>query len=238
MQIKLMTFNIQHCNNYKTGEIDFSLFVGALSAFGADIVGLNEVRGKGASEDYADQTAILAEGAGYPYHYFAKAIDFGGVNPYGNAILSRYPIISADTIPIPDPIPHGYNGYYETRCAARAVVDVGDGEGLTVLAAHFGLNPDERENARDTILANLEPKRCVAMGDFNSTPDDPIIAPIFRQMTDAATAFDGEKLSFPSDKPEMKIDYVFVTPDIKVVEADVPAAVISDHRPHTATLEL
>jgi endonuclease/exonuclease/phosphatase family metal-dependent hydrolase len=34
----------------------------------------------------------------------------------------------------------------------------------------------------------------------------------------------------------MKIDYVFVTPDLKVVAADIPAIVASDHRPHTAEL--
>ena len=65
-----------------------------------------------------------------------------------------------------------------------------------------------------------------------------LLAPIFERMTDSASAFDGGKLSFPSDAPKEKIDYIFVSPDIKVVEADVPAAVISDHRPHTATVEL
>ena len=235
MKLKIMTFNIQHCLNYKTQQIDYSLFVGALSAFGADIVALNEVRGEGRADDYKDQTAILAEGAGYPYYYFAKAIDFGGVNPYGNAILSRYPIISAETVPIPDPAVHGYDGYYETRCIARAVIDVG--EPLTVLSVHFGLNPDERENARDSILSTVERERCVLMGDFNSLPDDPIIAPIFDRMTDASSVFEKPLLSFPSDLPTMKIDYIFVSNDIKISSSDVPAAVISDHRPHTATIE-
>ena len=237
MQLKLMSFNIQHCLNYVSRNVDYPFFSEKIAAFGADIVGLNEVRNAGRDLEYDPQAAILAEGAGYKYHYFAEAIKFGGVNPYGNAILSRFPIISADTIPIPDPDPHSYDGYYETRCVCRAVIDVG-GEPLTVMTAHFGLNPDERENARDTILANVESRRCVVMGDFNSHPDDEVIAPFFRQLTDTAAAFDGEKLSFPSDAPTEKLDYIFVTPDINVIEADIPAAVISDHRPHTATVEL
>lgn len=235
MQLKLMSFNIQHCLNYISREVDYPFFSEKIAEFGADIVVLNEVRDQGRDLEYDPQTKILADCAGYPYYYFAEAIKFGGVNPYGNAILSRFPIISADTLTIPDPVPRGYDGYYETRCVARAVIDVGTP--LTVLGVHFGLNPDEHENARDTILANISPERCVLMGDFNSHPDDPIIAPIFGRMTDAASAFDGEKLSFPSDVPKEKIDYIFVTPDIKVVEADIPAAVISDHRPHTATVE-
>ena len=237
MKLKIMTFNIQHCLNYKTQRIDYSLFVGALSAFGADIVALNEVRNKGAADEYDDQTAILAEGADYPYRYFAKATELGEGNPYGNAILSRYPIISAEAVPIPDPDPRGYDGYYETRCVGRAVIDVG-GVPLTVLSVHFGLNPDERENAVATILSLITPERCVLTGDFNSHPDDEIIAPIFARMTDAASVFEREKYSFPSDDPKEKIDFIFVSPDIKVAAADIPAAVISDHRPHTATVEL
>ena len=237
MQLKLMSFNIQHCLNYISRNVDYPFFAETIAASGADIVVLNEVRDAGRDLEYDPQAKILADGAGYKYYYFAEAIKFGGVNPYGNAILSKYPIISADTVPIPDPVPHGYDGYYETRCVARAVIDVG-GKELTVLGVHFGLNPDEHENARDTILASLAPERCVLMGDFNSHPDDPIIAPIFERMTDAATAFDGEKLSFPSDAPVEKIDYVFVSPDIKIVSADIPPVVASDHRPHTATVEL
>ena len=237
MKLKIMTFNIQHCLNYKSGNVEYPFFSGALSAFGADIVVLNEVRGAGRDTEYDPQTEILAKGAGYDYYYFAEAIKFGGVNPYGNAILSRFPIVSADTLTIPDPDPRGYDGYYETRCVARAVVDVG-GEKLTVLGVHFGLNPDEHENAVATILSAISPERCVLMGDFNSHPDDPIIAPLFERMTDAASVFGSPLMSFPSDGPTEKIDYVFVTPDIKVISADIPAAVISDHRPHTAEIEL
>ena len=56
-------------------------------------------------------------------------------------------------------------------------------------------------------------------------------------MKDTADAFSELLVSFPSDKPNRKIDYIFVTPDITVLEADIPAIVAADHRPHTATIE-
>jgi endonuclease/exonuclease/phosphatase family metal-dependent hydrolase len=36
----------------------------------------------------------------------------------------------------------------------------------------------------------------------------------------------------------VKIDYIFVSPDVRVVSADIPATVASDHRPHVATVEM
>ena len=102
MQISVMSFNIQHCLNYRTRQIDFDLFAQVIRQSGADIVGLNEVNGRGAGADYLPQAEILAERLGF-HAYFAQAIAFDGVNPYGNALLSRYSIETAQTILIPDP---------------------------------------------------------------------------------------------------------------------------------------
>ena len=76
------------------------------------------------------------------------------------------------------------------------------------------------------------------MGDFNVTPDDPVLSPIHSCMRDTAEIFDHEKLSFPSIEPKVKIDYIFLTPDLGVSSADIPCVVASDHFPHTATVEL
>ncbi len=235
MKLKIMTFNIQHCLNYIERFIDFPLFAKTIAESGADIVGLNEVRGKGGSQAYEAQAEILAEKAGYKYRYFAKAIDFNGVNPYGNAVLSKYPIIKAETVGIPDPTVKKYDGYYETRCLAKLTVNVG--EPLNVLATHFGLNRDEHENARDTILKNLSDKRCILMGDFNVQPDSDILDPIRAKMKDTADGR-GDMFSFPSDNPDRKIDYIFVSKDINVLTAGIPVLTVSDHRPHTADIEL
>lgn len=103
-EIRIATFNIQHCRNFLAGKIDYPFFSDAVRALDADVIGLNEVRGEGPAEGYDAQAEILAEATGYRY-YFAKAIDVGGKNPYGNAILSRLPIRSAKTVLIPDPPP-------------------------------------------------------------------------------------------------------------------------------------
>lgn len=236
MKVKVVSYNIQHCGVYKSDLIDFDAFAETIKGFEADIIGLNEVRGQGKREDYEAQAKILAEKLGMNY-YFAKAIEFDGENPYGNAILSKYPIVSAETIAIPDPEVRAYDGYYETRCVLKAIIDVGETE-ICVLVTHFGLNPDEAENAAATVMANIPEKKGILMGDFNVTPDSYVLKPIRGVLNDTADLFDEELLSWPSDIPERKIDYIFHTPDIKCLEGNIPAIETSDHRPHTATFDI
>ena len=230
--MKIMSFNTQHCQHFTEQRIDFAAMADAIRSVGADLVGLNEMRGAGEHPEYTDQVPRLAELTGLPYFYFAKALDITGKGPYGNAILSRYPLRSAVTVPIPDPSVRTYHGYYETRCLLKAELE----NGYRVLVTHFGLNPDEQKNAVDTVLCHLAPEKCILMGDFNVQPDNAVLEPIRARMRDAADLFATPLQSFPSDAPRVKIDYIFVTPDVDLTEADIPAIVASDHRPHTATL--
>ena len=237
MKLKVMSFNVQHCCNYVTKEIDYDVMVKAIRDCGADIVGLNEIYGAGEAEDFEPQAQILAEKLGYHY-YFAKTIEVfeDQSSPYGNALVSRYPLVSAETIMVPDPAePRTGTNWYETRCMLKAKIDVGGG--LTVCVMHFGLNPDEQINAVQTAVENTEDTACVLMGDFNVRPENPVLDPIRERMHDTADEFEGERLSFPSPAPVRKIDYLFTSKDIKVCSADIPAIVASDHRPYIAEIE-
>lgn len=230
--MKIMSFNTQHCLNYIEDKIDFNIIADVIKKADVDFAGLNEMRGKGADEEYQEQTLILSELTEMKEYYFAKAIDVDGENPYGNGFLSKIPIISAENIPIPLPKVRQYEGYYEQRCILKVKLQ----GGITVLVTHFGLNPDEQKNAVDAVISNLEEEKCVLMGDFNMQPDNELLIPIRARMKDAADLFERNLLSFPSDKPDRKIDYIFVSPDIEVLSADIPPIVASDHRPHIALI--
>ena len=99
-------------------------------------------------------------------------------------------------------------------------------------------NPDEQENAVGAVLRQIPEGPCVVMGDFNMEPDNPILEPLTRRLQDTAKAFSAPKCSFPSDRPTVKIDYIFVTGDVGVKSADIPPIISSDHRPHVAEIEL
>jgi endonuclease/exonuclease/phosphatase family metal-dependent hydrolase len=235
VEIKIMSYNTQHCLNFLTQKIDFDLIANTIKNCGADIIGLQEIRGEGPREDYVDQIKVLSEKTGF-YYYFAEAIKVDDTNPYGNAILSKYPITSAETIAIPDPEVKKYKDGYETRCILKAKIDVADG--LNIIVSHFGLNKDEQKNAVTTVLENLPDEKCVLMGDFNMKPKNRILKPIKEKLFDTAEMFECKKLSYPSDKPRVKIDYIFVSKDLCVSSADIPEIISSDHRPYISTVEI
>jgi endonuclease/exonuclease/phosphatase family metal-dependent hydrolase len=183
---------------------------------------------------FGAQTEKLSELTDLKNHYFAKAID-DGWGPYGNGFLSRYKIVNAETIKIPDPTPKRVEGgYYETRCILKAELE----NGFTVLVTHFGLNFDEQENAVKAVLENIKEEKCILMGVFNVEPSNPILDPIRAKMVDASLGFCENKPSWPSDAPRVKIDYIFVSPDVEVLCADIPNTIASDHRFHIAEIKL
>lgn len=232
MNVRVATFNVQHCETYTTRTIDYDAFAAYIASFEADVVGLNEIRGAGRSPGYDDQMAILSEKLGYR-SYFAEAIRIGGENPYGNGVLTRTAPLSCETVGIPDPAVRRCDTItYETRAVAKITLKEPE---LTVLVTHFGLNPDEAENAVQTVLSLIPDTPCVLMGDFNLQPDSPILTPIREKLCDVTP---GELLTFPSDAPNRKIDYIFVSPSITARRVVRKEAVLSDHLPLLADLEL
>lgn len=229
--MKIMTFNTQHCLAYLEQKIDFKIMADVINKYNPDIVGLNEMRNKGDNPAYTNQVKTLSDLTELKYHYFAKAIDDNGNNPYGNGFLSRYPIEEASVIRIPVP-DDAESIYYEDRVLLKVKLH----DDITVIVTHFGLTEKEQKNAVKTVIENIEDKRCILMGDFNITPDNGILKPIKEKMKDTADFFEKPLLSWPSDEPQRKIDYIFVSEDIEIVWADIPAVVASDHRPHIAQI--
>lgn len=252
--MKIVSFNVAHCQNYLTKKIDYQLYADVIGLLDPDIIGLNEMRSGGTIEGYEYQTEKLSELTGIKNYYFAKAIDVmnaddpknvkvvaapdsdGDYNPYGNALLTKLPIESAQTIYVPNPAENEKRGEfdYEPRCLLKARLE----GGITVLVIHFGLNSEEHLNAVKTVLGNLESEKCILMGDFNVTPDDEVLNPIREKMKDASDLFKMPRGSWPAEAPDRKIDYIFVSPDVEIVSADIPALIASDHRPHTAQINI
>ena len=152
--MQIMTFNIQHALDYKRQVIDTDFFVEAIKKYGADICGLNEVRGEGPVEGYTDQTSAIATGLGFN-SYFGEAIKVQGTSPYGNAIVSNLPFKFTETIAIPDPKTTKGKNSFESRCIIKAIINF-EGKDICFLICHMGLNKSEQKNAVKTICEILD----------------------------------------------------------------------------------
>jgi endonuclease/exonuclease/phosphatase family metal-dependent hydrolase len=246
--MKIMTFNIQHCAMYDDPDrrIDIHAFAKYIKSENPDILSLNEVRGpkdeslwNGNTDDYnAPQARILASLCEMNY-YFAPAIEHTENGLYGNALLTKFRIGRSEIFPIPSP-PKSERIFkrYENRCLLKSEIFCGSGK-ITVFVCHMGLNVQERLRAVETVCRELDRTegKKILMGDFNMSPDNELLVPIFERLSDTAEKICGNGLTYPSDRPEVKIDYVFVSKDFNILSANIPERYISDHRVHTAQVE-
>lgn len=243
MELRVMTYNILHGMDYplwrteKRAVIDLSKTAEVIRGGGADICGLNEVRGAGLTPEYTAQADAIGGYLGF-HHVFGRSIYVGGTEPYGNGLVSRYPIASSEVIPIPDPIVDGrVPEGVESRSVLRCTFDFAGGKHLTVLATHFGLSLPERENAAALCrkLLETEENPTILLGDFNSTPDEGIL---WRLRRDYRSVGDFRKCTFPTDKPNIRIDYIFLNDRVALRRHGIGPTSASDHLPVWADVQI
>ena len=199
MKIKVMTYNIASCRNYEqVDEKGASLsskperVADVIREISPDICGLNEVCRFDRNEVPSDnQTLYLAENTGLSHGFFGKAKHMTYANEtsnkdYGNAVISKHPIISSEVIPIPDPEIKDENAYYETRSITKVKFDVAGG--ITVLQTHMGLAIAESKNATLEIIKALDSidGPVILMGDFNIRPSNPLVDILREKLFDTA----------------------------------------------------
>ena len=231
-----MTFNTQHCKNYKTDKIDYDEVIKLIKTYEPDILGLNEIYGKGYDKNAPEgQANKLASILGY-YSFFGKATNLW-FKPYGNALLSKYPILNAEVIKIPYPVLRRGTMYYEKRSIIKATINI-DNNPLTVFISHFGLNGDEQTNAFNTLAENLPDDNFIIMGDFNVDYDNAQLDVLKDKCFDTSDTFLQRKFSWPSDNPWVKYDYILTSKDIEVNYADIPSVIVSDHLPYIASINI
>ncbi len=117
---------------------------------------------------------------------------------------------------------------------------------FAVISLHLGLNPAERAVHRNIILHRIHvlgTRRCIVAGDLNESPAGPSWQAFGRRLRDAIGDESGGSLcTFPSQRPRLRIDGVFVGEDFIVEDVCVPSGdntrAASDHLPTVVRVRL
>ena len=255
MKLKFMTYNIAsgrvfdrpmpEDKKYKS-YYDLSRCIEVIKTLNPDFLGLNEINEDEKRFGCKSQPEEIAKGAGFEHFYFGKAISFpfSPDGAYGNAQCSHFPFVKTETVHIPDPERPDEEAYYEHRAIIKNVIELPDGRKLCVMQVHVGLAIGEHQNAVVKLCEEIDSAEypVVLMGDFNMRPYDFLMDKIRERLVSAAEITGNKYIkTFPSN-PELpskpiKIDYIFVSPSIKVKEVGTFDSMASDHLPLWAELE-
>jgi vancomycin resistance protein VanJ len=94
-----------------------------------------------------------------------------------------------------------------------------------------------RQSEKLLAIAERTPRPLIVGGDFNSPPGSVAYQRMADQLQNAFTAAgSGFGWTFPTSFPLLRIDHLFVSPDLRVLNCRVLDPAASDHRPVVADL--
>jgi len=223
LPVRVMTYNIH--NGFNTdGRLDLEAIARTIEQSKPDVVGLQEIARGWVVDSSVDTIGWLSRRLKMPF-IFAPTAD----RVWGNAVLSRYPIKQWGSEPLPP------NNLLLKRGVMWARIDVGGGDELLFIATHY------HHISRDTEIRQLQSPeivrvwdkcpRVVFVGDLNATPDAQEIAQLRAAgLRDVfAEIGKGEGLTWPADQPTQRLDYIWVSPDLRVSDVMILPSTASDH---------
>ena len=219
--IKILSYNIRHCED---AGLDPSVIGRVIRSTEADVVGIQEVDLFTSRSLGQDQPRLLAESAGMPYYHFTPAIDFEG-GKYGTLVLSKFPILSAEDIPLE-------SCGFEQRMLCHVVIDAPFGK-LDFFNTHLAYNAVSvrRQQIEQVQEALSRLPRYVLTGDFN-TGDFGELEPLGNLVNNKDNLFP----TFIATKDP--IDNIICSLDIAVASARMIVPSHSDHYGLLAQLEV
>ena len=232
--VSIMTYNLHNGFNTK-GKLNLEEIAQVIESNNPDIVALQEVSRGWVVSGRVDMLAWLSQRLHMPYVFGPTADPF-----WGNAILSRYPILAYSREELPP------RDLFILRGFIVALIDLGDGQQIKVIDTHFHHlegQPDIRQLQSKAILDfinSIDNYNIVLSGDLNAEPSDPEITMLYQaRFIDATKKMDPElAYTFASDNPHQRIDYILVSFDLRnrIGDVQVPLSTASDHLPVFAVI--
>lgn len=229
--LTVATYNIHHAEGTDR-VLDVDRIAGVLREINADVVFLQEVDRNLPRTGHRDLPALFSEKLGVPVFFEANYRFDGG--EYGNATLTRLPVLEHRNMTLPNPVGA------EPRGCLTVTVEW-QGMAVDLMNTHLGLNGQERLAQAEAIVAAMGKNPVILGGDMNENLTAPAMQRFTAKLSDTlVNRTEDTAGTVPSNAPRRRIDYilaadVFETLSSTIVFNDI-TRVASDHLPYTAVL--
>ena len=230
---RILTYNVHRCVGTDR-RLDVGRVADVIASLEPDIVALQELDVGRARTGGVDQAHEIARRLDMAFHFHAALKVEEEL--YGDAILTCLPerLVKVGPLPVLSRL--------EPRGALWVAIEV-DGVELQVINTHLGLVPQEQQ-AQAAALAGhgwLRHEACQAptilLGYFNATAASVVHRTLTGRLRDARklSVLRRPTSTFPSRMPFLRIDHLFVSEGVDVLDLDAPytaaTRVASDHLP-------
>jgi len=246
--LRAMTYNIHSCVGTDK-KVAPERIAGVIDDAAADIVALQEVDNGISRTHHQHQAKLLAEMLNMEFFFFPVVKN--GHQKYGLAVLSRFKRIDVHFDWLPTLYPRlGLN--LQKRGCIRTTLATPAGD-ILFYNTHLGLYRLERRRQLRALLGEswlaALPQPLTApvifCGDFNAGRMSPVYRGLSRRLIDVQKVLmnpDRAKATFPSRRPLLRLDHIFVSRNFRILNVKVPRSratqLASDHLPIYADLEL
>ncbi len=229
--MRIMTYNIR-AGRGLDGRLSLGRIAQVIEAEAPDVVALQEVDSRRRRSTYQDQAHVLAERLGYECAFVHARRWREG--EYGNAILSRFPLLECRRLALPKParLP------VEARCVLQCRLAHPDGD-VHVWNTHLGLLAAERRAQVAAVIQEYMRNQeipLIILGDFNARPRSKEVSGLALHLTRVISP-----RTFPGFLPVVHLDHVFHTRHLRVDRTHVPKTLLarraSDHLPLVVDLQ-
>ena len=234
--LRVMSYNVHGCKGMD-GKISIDRIVRVIKRFNPDIITLQELDAGRLRSQGVDQAKEIASKLGMIFEFF-PAIDHQK-EQFGNAILSRYPMILLKK----DFLPKLWKrNFLEPRGALWVEIDY-LGTKINIINTHLSLLPKEqllqiRELLSKDWIKHPDCKGAIILcGDFNAGSNSFVYKEICQRLKDSQLLIASQKPSMTwfTGLPLRRIDHIFVTEELRVNSIQVSHTQLdrlaSDHLP-------
>ena len=242
-KLRVATYNVHGCVGMDRRRSEARI-AEVIAESSVDIIGLQELDLGRRRSAGVDQTRMIAEQLRWHSH-FHPAMERDDER-YGNAILSRYPLVFRRAIELPGVPPFFCR---ENRAALGVDIETNVGP-VYIINTHLGLGWRERM-LQAQLFASAEWRSLIAddtplilLGDFNSLRGSRPYRTLNRHLRDVRTLIQptGRMSTFPTRFPTLTVDHVFVNEALQplniIVHRSPLARIASDHFPLVTELVL